>query len=184
MKNRKQKQLVSIAFDSEIASSINKPAFTLIEVILVVVILAIAAMMALPFAASGATMQLRAAANIIAADIEYAKSMAISRGRPYQVAFDEDNEKYQIQIQEPNGVASLIEHPIKKGGADYIVDFSSDSRFQRIDIVSADFGGNAYVEFDYLGSPSSNGGAVTISAGDGTMIVNVAPVTGYITITE
>ncbi len=167
------------SFESEIVHSIKaKRAFTLIEVILVVVILAIAAMMALPFAVSGASMQLRAAANIIAADLEYAKSMAISRGRPHRVVFNSDNESYRIQ--EPNGVA--LKHPVKKG-SDYIVDFSSDSRLQRVDIASASFGVNDYVQFDYLGSPSSNG-VVRVSAGSGTLFVKVAPVTGYITITE
>ncbi len=158
--------------------------FTLAEMILVVVILAIAAMMALPFAVSGSSMQLRSGANVIAADLEYAKSMAISRGTKYSVVFDPANESYQIE--DSNGV---IGHPVKKG-FDYVVNFATDSRLSRVDISSVDFDTTETVKFDYLGSPFNasdnplNSGAVNLSAGGSTMVVNVEPVTGYITITQ
>jgi prepilin-type N-terminal cleavage/methylation domain-containing protein len=162
--------------------------FTLAEVILVVVILAIAALMALPFAVSGSSMQLRSAANVIAADLEYAKSMAISRGTMYSVVFDPASESYQIE--DSNGV---IGHPVKKGFP-YIVNFATDSRLSRVDISSVDFDSGTSagdtVRFDYLGSPFNasnnplNSGAVNLNAGGSTMTVNVEPVTGYITITQ
>ena len=57
--------------------------FTLVEIIIVVVILAIAAMMVVPMMSSAGGVQLRSASNMIAADLEYAKSMAISRQKVY-----------------------------------------------------------------------------------------------------
>jgi len=58
-----------------------KNGFTLIELMIVIVILSITALTAIPMLSSGASMQIRSAANMIAADLEYAKSMAISRDR-------------------------------------------------------------------------------------------------------
>ena len=160
--------------------------FTLIEMILVVVILAIAAMVAVPFATSGATMQLKSAANIIASDLEFAKSMAISRGRIYSVVFNDAGESYQIE--DVNGV---IMHPVNVGST-YVVNFANDSRLDQVDITSANFDATPTVMFDYLGSPYNagglgsplNSGVVSLSAGGSTLNVNVEPVTGYISISE
>ncbi|MHC4735672.1 MAG: prepilin-type N-terminal cleavage/methylation domain-containing protein, partial [Planctomycetota bacterium] len=55
--------------------------FTVIELLIVVVIIAIAAMAAIPMMTSAAGFQIRSAANMIAADLEYAKTIAISRGQ-------------------------------------------------------------------------------------------------------
>ena len=69
--------------------------FTIIEVILVVLIIGIAAAVVVPMVSSAGGMQIRAAVNMVAADLEYAKSMAISRGQPYSVVFDKTTETYQ-----------------------------------------------------------------------------------------
>jgi prepilin-type N-terminal cleavage/methylation domain-containing protein len=153
-------------------------AFTVVEILIVVVIMAIAAMIAVPMISSAETFQIRSAANIIAADLEYAKSMAISRGQYYSVVFDTANESYEIQ--DHDGI--VIPHPIKKGESLYEVDFENDSRLSRVEIVSTNFNGDT-VAFDYLGSPD-NGGDVTLQAGTITRTVSVEPVTGYISISE
>jgi len=160
--------------------------FTVVEIIIVVVIIAIAAMMAIPMMSSADSMQIRSAANMIAADLEYAKSMAISRQKLYSVVFDESAERYQIE--DPNGV---IEHPVKKG-FQYVVDFSGDNRLNKVDIDNVafepDFSNT--ITFDYLGSPYSgsgitsplNRGEISLRAGDFTMTVGVEPVTGFISV--
>ncbi len=55
--------------------------FTIIEILIVVVILAIAAMTAIPMMSSAGSVQVRSVANMIAADLEYAKSLAITKGQ-------------------------------------------------------------------------------------------------------
>ncbi len=160
--------------------------FTMIEIIIVVVIIAIAAMMAVPMMSSAAGTQLRSAANMIAADLEYAKSMAISRQKIYAVVFNESTESYQIE--DPNGI---IEHPVRKG-FQYLVNFSNDSRLNKVDIVNADFDATSSVTFDYLGSPYSgsgasnplNSGVITLQADGMTVAITVEPVTGFISITN
>ena len=63
----------------------SRRAFTLIELIVVIVIMAIAAVLAVPMMSSAADMQLQAAANMLAADIEYAKNLAVSRQKNHAV---------------------------------------------------------------------------------------------------
>ena len=82
--------------------------FTMVEIIIVVVIIAIAALAAVPMMSSAASIQIRSAANMIAADLEYAKSMAISRGQNFSVEFDENTESYSIEDQD----SVVIQHPV------------------------------------------------------------------------
>ncbi len=153
----------------------KKSGFTLIEIIIVVVIISIAAMAAIPMMSSASSVQIRSAANLIAADLEYAKSMAISRGQYYYVRFNESTNSYQIEDQGNN----VIKHPVKKG-FDYVMNFSSDKRLGKVDITNVSFP-SEIVRFDSLGSPD-NGGTITINADGITATITVEPVTGYISI--
>jgi len=121
-------------------------------------------------------MQLRSAANMVAADLEYAKSMAISRGRDFSVFFDKSEESYHIEEED----GSVIAHPVKKG-FDYVVDFRSDSRLDKVDIADVDFNSEEAVKFYYLGSPD-NGGVITLQADGTTVTIIVEAVTGFISI--
>jgi prepilin-type N-terminal cleavage/methylation domain-containing protein len=150
--------------------------FTLIEIIIVVVILSIAAMAAIPLMSSASDIQIRSASNLIASDLEYAKSMAISRGQDYSVVFNESDNSYGIYKK---GEADPIQHPVKKGFP-YAMNFSNDSRLGKVDITSTSFTGGEVV-FDCLGSPD-DGGTITISASGITATITVEPVTGYISI--
>jgi len=148
--------------------------FTIVEIIIVVVIISIAALVAVPMMSSAGSVQLRAAANMVLADLEYAKSMAISRGQNYSVEFDINTESYSIKDKD-----GVILHPIKR--SPYIVSFQTDSRLNRVDITSVNFNGTSSVLFDCLGSPDY-GGDVVLQAGGNTSTVRVEHVTGFITI--
>jgi len=150
--------------------------FTVIEIMVVAVILSIVALVAVPMLSSAGSLHVRAAANMIAADIEYAKSMAISRGQDYSVVFDAAADSYRIEDQNNN----VIPHPVKIG-FDYIVDFQNDGRLSRVDIVWANFNATADVTFDSLGSPD-NGGMVTLQANGTAVVITVEPITGYVSI--
>jgi prepilin-type N-terminal cleavage/methylation domain-containing protein len=157
--------------------------FTLIELVVVVVILAIAAAMAVPMFSGAAGFQTQSAANMIAADLEYAKSMAISRQQQYGIVFDPDAGTYQV-VDQNN---TVIQHPIK-AGFQYVVNFRSDSRLNSVNLATANFDGTNTIKFDYLGSPyngngtSLNSGTITLQGGGSTMTIIVEPVTGYIRI--
>ncbi len=155
--------------------------FTLVEMMMVLIILSIAAAIAIPFATSGSSTQLKSAANIISTDLEYAKSMAISRGQEYKAVFDAGSESYQLEDS-----SGVIQHPVSH--KNYAVNFASDSRLSRVSITSAVFDGGSTVQFNYLGSPldgtgsALNSGVITLTAAGETMTINIEPVTGYITI--
>lgn len=163
--------------------------FTLIELIVVVVILGIAAFLTVPLVSNAADMQARAAANRIAADLDYAKGMAITHQRAYAVIFDPSGESYEIHV-DPDGADTVIDHPVNPGN--FVVDFSTDRNFSRVDIVDADFDSHISnaITFDYLGSPHSgkvannpmNSGQITLQADNFTITVDIEPVTGYVTI--
>jgi len=150
--------------------------FTMVEIIIVVVIIAIAALAAVPMMSSAASLQIRSAANMIAADLEYAKSMAISRGQNYSVVFDKNTESYSIYKE---GEVDPIFHPVKKGFR-YVINFSNDSRLSKVDITNVSFT-NSKVTFECLGSPLE-GGTVTLQADGTTKTITVEPVTGFISI--
>lgn len=164
-------------------SRIRIRAFTLVELIIVVVILSIAALTAIPMMSSAAGMQLRSAANMVAADLEYAKSMAISRAQNFSVVFDVAADCYRIEDQYGN----VLPHPVKKG-FNYVIDFQNDGRLNKVDIVSVDFDTTSEVKFDYLGSPYNGGstalnsGVITLQAGGATTTVAVEPITGFVSI--
>jgi len=159
--------------------------FTMIEIIIVVVIISIAAMMVVPMMSSAAGMQIRSAANMIAADLEYAKSMAISRGQNFSVVFDKAAESYRIK----NQYVDPISHPVKKGFP-YVVDFRSDKRLDKVDIADVDFNTTNKITFDCLGSPYDgsgnplNSGVITLQAGGMIVRITVEPVTGFISIED
>ena len=150
--------------------------FTIVEIVIVVIIIAIAALVAVPMMSSAASLQIRSAANMIAADLEYARSMAISRGQKYSVVFDQAAESYKIVDQ----LGNTIQHPVKKGFP-YVIDFKSESRLSKVDISVAVFGTDQTVEFDCLGSPDSDG-TVVLQADGVTKTIKVEPVTGFISI--
>jgi prepilin-type N-terminal cleavage/methylation domain-containing protein len=164
-------------------------AFTLIEIIVVVVILAIAALIAIPVFSGASEMQLRAAADKLAADIEYAKSMAVTTQKNYKVVFDTNLERYDIWVNNSGTTWTLIKDPVKK--SDFRVTYPQESRLSSVGVSAVDFNGTAIVQFNYTGAPLDGSGnaltdpahsSVTLEAKDQTTIVTVEPVTGFITV--
>ncbi|NQT00657.1 MAG: prepilin-type N-terminal cleavage/methylation domain-containing protein [Planctomycetes bacterium] len=157
--------------------------FTLVELLIVIAIISIAALTAIPMMSSAASVQIRSASNMLAADLEYAKSMAISRAQYYSVVFDVSTDSYWIEDQDDNP----LPHPVKKG-FNYVIDFQNDGRLKKVDIINVDFDTTSKVTFDYLGSPYNgnstplNNGIISLQAGGATTTVMVEPVTGYISI--
>ncbi len=171
----------------DIKSRISKGGFTLLELLVVVVILGIAALVAVPAFSGAADMQVRAAANRIAADLDYAKGLAVTHQKDYSVVFDTANEAYQIE----DNTGTPVDNPVRPG-SQYVVSLKTDSNFSRVNIATAAFNtvANHSVTFDYLGSPYDtnrdplNTGRVTLQADTFTLYVDVEPMTGYVTITS
>jgi prepilin-type N-terminal cleavage/methylation domain-containing protein len=164
--------------------SCHRRGFTLLEIMMVVLILAIAAAMAVPLMSSGAATKASAAAQMVAADLEYARSMAFTRGHVYRVTFDAGAESYQVQDQD----GAVIAHPVNQGST-YHVQFGT-GQLTGVQIVSANFDGTHQVRFDALGSPYNgngtplNSGVIILQGGSTTQTIRVEPVTGVIRIDD
>ena len=150
--------------------------FTLIEVLVVVVILAITGAVVVPLMMGTGDVEAISAARVISADLQYAQNVAITKQDIVTVAFDTGAESYDLS----SNASGTLKHPMTN--LDYVVNFSSQESLGRVDVVSADFAGSASVAFDELGSPDS-GGSVTVQVGPHVYRVDVAPVTGAVTVT-
>jgi prepilin-type N-terminal cleavage/methylation domain-containing protein len=159
-----------------------KKAFTLVEIIIVIIILSIVSVIAIPMLSSAADTQVRSAVNILAADIEYAKNLAISRQKNYSIVFNVTDNTYEIQDKD----SATINHPIT--GKLYSVNFANDSRLSRVKIISVELNDSDVLIFDYLGSPLDeesdplNSGEIILDADGYRMTISVQAVTGYLTI--
>lgn len=151
-------------------------AFTLTELLIVVAVIAILAMAVVPYVLDSSDAQAVSATRLIASALQYAQNEAISSQTPVTVTFTPATETYELS----NASGRLI-HPISK--KQYVVDFRSRRNFNRLNVVSAEFGGEAFVTFDVLGAPSA-AGTITVQAGARTMTIAVANVTGLVTVGE
>ena len=147
--------------------------FSLMELIVVMVILAIAAAVVVPMF-NTTDLQAMSAARLVACDLQYAQNVAITTQQPVTVTFDAAGNSYSLS----NASGALI-HPMNKG--EYSIDFGAQSGFGQLDLVSATFAGSSAVTFDELGAPD-NAGSVTLQAGASVYGINVAAITGRVTV--
>ncbi|HUU84571.1 MAG TPA: GspH/FimT family pseudopilin [Phycisphaerae bacterium] len=145
-------------------------AFTLVELVMVLLIVATLAAIAIPRYANSATRyRAETAARRIVADLALARSTAYTSGSTVTVNFDVSNNTLSIP-----GVSGL-----DKASLDYLVDFNK--RPYRADLISADFGGSPAVSFDGYGVPDS-GGSVVVGVGLIQKAVALDPDTGQATV--
>ena len=159
--------------------------FTLAELLVVVVILAIAALVVVPIIGDSNDLKIAAAARSLASDLLYAQTCAIANQRQYQVLFDSGANTYEIQDHD----GTVITNPVSK--AQYIVDFPNDANLKTVAIDSALFDGQNKLWFDRLGAPYSGNivdntpladGAITLSAPGHTANITIVPITGRINV--
>jgi prepilin-type N-terminal cleavage/methylation domain-containing protein len=168
----------------------TKAGFTLIEILVVVVILSIAAAMVLPMVSSASSLQARAAADMVYADLEYVRGLAMSQGKVYRMTFDTGNESYHVDDQNGN----ILDHPVRIG-QDYAFVFPG-SRLGNVDLVSVNFDTQDTIAFDYLAIPYSYNsitnaytklppnapGEIVLQASGVSYTLSIEPETGNVTI--
>ncbi|MEM9348587.1 MAG: GspH/FimT family pseudopilin [Planctomycetota bacterium] len=157
--------------------------YTLIEVLITVTIMGLAAAVVVPNMMQGGTLGVQAGARMIIADLLFAQNEAMAQQSTRRVVFNADQNSYTVEKYD-NGAWVLEYNPSAGMGSNqqnYEVDFDKDSRFTGIDIVSVDFNGGSTIEFDDLGNPSS-GGTIRLRFEDHTYEITVAPFTGRVTV--
>jgi prepilin-type N-terminal cleavage/methylation domain-containing protein len=150
-------------------------AFTLVEVLVVVVIVGIAAALVVPQLLSPSHLTIQAAARAIVGDLLVAQNEAVGLQTTRKAFFDVQANAYRLADQ-----ADATLNMNWRGGA-YQTDFDLDGRFAGVRITAADFGGQSWVSFDELGSPSA-GGSIDLAANGMNYRITIAPFTGRITV--
>ena len=159
--------------------------FTLVELLMVVAVLIIAAAIVIPNIGSAADAQAVSAARMLSADLEVARSLALKTQRPHTVLFRSDRRAYKV-VSDYGGQAyasaEAIDHPAVSGRTFEIIPAERNG-MGAVEVLSVSFGGNAYVTFDGLGEPSA-AGTVTLRAGTTRMQIAVAGLTGSVSTTR
>ena len=167
-------------------------AFTLIEILIVVALLGIAATMLIPNMTNMADFETEAAVRVIVSDLTFAQSDAMAHQGGRRMLFDEDGRGYRILFAPYDPATDVLNDPVAfAGDGRYIVDFVTDTRFREVTVTAVDFdSGNSYVTFDELGGPiapdgsSSVGGTITVQGRNQQFRIEVAAFTGRVTVTE
>jgi prepilin-type N-terminal cleavage/methylation domain-containing protein len=167
------------------ARALSRAAFTLVEILIVILVLAIAAAIVIPNIGSANDSQAIAAATILQSDMEVARSMAMNTQVPHSVVFSADVQSYKVVANYGGGAYSsavAVSHPVIKGKL-YEVRMSGLNGMSHVSVTSVAFGGQPYVTFLSLGDPSA-GGSVVLHAGLVTMTVSVEALTGIVSVTR
>ncbi|QQE13282.1 prepilin-type N-terminal cleavage/methylation domain-containing protein [Planctomycetota bacterium] len=152
--------------------------YTLIEVLIVVAIIAVAGAVVVPTMVDVGSMGVQAAARMVIADMLHAQNDAIAKQKPRKVKFDVFNDVYSL-IDEAGKTMTVAWKGSEDGN--YVVNFKDDVRFRGVDIKRVDFGGEVEVIFDELGTPS-DGGFVELAYNGELYQIRVAAFTGKVTV--
>lgn len=158
----------------------RKGGFTIIELVMVIVLIAIMAALAIPKFDSYYAIKLGGAARKLLFDIRYAQRLAIAQHDSYGVEFNTAANTYRIYKVSDNSTA--IE-PLSRSS--FLVDYTANTEFKDIDITSVNFGGTTKIAFSSLGVPKNGSGVdlsvngtVTISYKGSSQTITVIPNTG------
>ncbi len=162
-----------------------RKAFSLIELVMVIVVLGILAVAIITASTSKGSIRLHAACQRVASDLRYVQQMAIAQQVRFGISFDPPDESY---IGYRINTSNRISDPHTRG--DLEIEFDEMSQYNDIRILSTNFSGND-IEFDSLGAPYngsgvalSSRGIITLETADGeySKTVTIEPDTGKVSI--
>jgi len=156
-------------------------AFTLVELLIVIMVLIIAAAIVIPNIGSAADAQAMSAARVLACDLEVARDLALKTRCPHTMLFSSDRQSYKVVAdygEESYAAADEIDHPVVAGRT-FEVTLAERNGMRAVSVVDVSFGGDDYVTFNELGEPSS-AGSMTVQAGDTQIRIAVTGLTGSV----
>lgn len=169
----------------------GRPGYTLIELLIVVGVLGLAAALLVPSIGQPDTLTIQGAVRRLIGDISFAQSDALAQQENRRIQFYSDGTGYILLRPPYDPNTDFVYDPLARqdnGGA-YIVDFEQDERFAGLSISSVNLDGGAdYLTFDELGGTVSGGGGpgtggtITIESANATYQITVAPFTGKLTV--
>lgn len=165
-------------------------AFTLIEILIVVALMGIAASILIPNMSNAVSFETEAAVRQIVADLSFAQSDAMAHQTARRVLFADNGTGYRILASPFDAENDVLYDPISDGGSQkYIVDFAADARFRMVSIGDVDFdSGNSFITYDSIGGPindvntASIGGWLDVEGSDGRFRIHVSGFTGRVSV--
>ncbi len=191
------------ASNSEVAGhgrASGRGGFTLIEIIVVVIIMAIIAATAVGVSSNSAWTRVTEAGRRLLSDLSFAQNVAVTQQRTVYAIFDTTNQRYTVAYtQTPSAAADYVRDP--STGGNFVAQFGNSGTTGLAGVSLRPLGlgsGNKVLAFDVLGQPLVGNGtaspvlstqSVTITVGNSlvsssTMTVSVAPFTGATTCTS
>jgi prepilin-type N-terminal cleavage/methylation domain-containing protein len=153
-----------------------RPAFTLVEILVCLVILGIAAAVIAPRAIGMGDIQVRSAAAMLQSDLQYAQNEAVVTQQTVTITFSPSTGSYTLYLQD----GTVMQHPVNK--YPFTVSYAATEGVEKVGIESATFSGSASVTFDSLGAPD-NPGSVVLAADTHRYRIDVGAVTGRVAVT-
>ncbi len=171
--------------------------YTLIELLIVVGLLGLAASVLIPYMVGRSGLETQSAVRHVIADISFAQADAISHQEYRRVYFFEDGRGYCIIRVGSNfdaefdpDTADYVYDPLGQLGK-YIVDFAADKRYEHVSIQSANFDNNQrYLTFDQTGGTvmtggtPGTGGSIIVHSDEVSYRIDVEPFTGQMRVTR
>lgn len=163
-------------------------AFTLIEILCVVMILGICSAVIIPQISSRDDLRVAAAARVVMSDLMYVQNRAIATQKKHFVVFS--GQTYTVQSRASDvSPLTTITHPITKGN--YVSEFgTSASSANGMNLCTLGTSSVDILGFDELGAPFSyNAGTgastslsasatIPVTAGAKTLTISIEPFTG------
>lgn len=176
--------------------------YTLIELIIVMVVLALAAALLVPHLVGPDLLKAQAAVRLIIADLSYAQADALANQEYRRVHFYADGRGYCLVRITSNELAQSFdpanaEYLVDPLGAlrDYIVDFTTDNRFKGVGIEAtstidsvAIIPDGTDITYDALGGTirsdgnAGTGGVIVVSFNDERYEITISGFTGKLTV--
>jgi prepilin-type N-terminal cleavage/methylation domain-containing protein len=168
-------------------------AFTLVEILVVVLILGIAAAVIVPAMGSRDDLKAAAAARMIMADLIYAQNRAITTQQRHYVIFNTTTQQnFRISLSPTDG--SSIQHPVTKDPFIMRVGQGGSAGLTEINLAQVSFEGKTTLAFDELGVPyfydpgtnqttatsTSAGSQIRVQCGTHVLAILIEPYTGEI----
>jgi prepilin-type N-terminal cleavage/methylation domain-containing protein len=161
----------------------QRRAYTLIEILIVVTLLGIAAALVSPVVGSTDVLRVQSTVRAIVADIAFAQSDALATQSGRAIIFDADANKYTIVE---------VKGPVLNPATDtmQVVEIGNGKKYGDSKLISAEFDGDAILVFDEIGGPvtepdtttPSAGGKITITGSGQTFEITVEAYTGRVTV--
>jgi len=160
----------------------RRDGFTIVEIMIVVSILAIASALVLPTFRDAGSTQLRSAAKLLAADLDAAKVESLAHADdPRVVVFDTTNHAYHLAARSDS--ATPITNPF--GRKPYAVTLGSGraAALGMVQIQSVDLDGDDELGFGLYGQlDQTTPATITLAAEGATLTLTIDPATGEATI--